>query len=109
MQYSTRPPFGRRYPHSNTVPSQKGDPLDTYAKNPGHNEMTINIPLPNELEEKPEHPSSIHNRHKSSFLEYLKKRITLEEVILLGLIFLLLDDAIEDEFLLIMLIYILLF
>jgi hypothetical protein len=41
--------------------------------------------------------------------DFLKEHIKLEELILIGLIILLLDESIEDDFLLIILIYILLF
>lgn len=70
----------------------------------------MSIPYPNEVED---HYTQKNNRRDlfniSSIIDFLKSRITIEEIILVGLIIILLDDEIKDEFLLIMLVYILLF
>lgn len=71
-------------------------------------EKLINIPLPNEKEEAVAAEFQPRELRRSSFLSFLKSRIHIEEIILLGLIFLLLEEGIDDEFLLILLIYILL-
>lgn len=66
-----------------------------------------NIPLPNEEEKPLEEVENEQQVHRPSILDFFKSRIHLEEIILLGLIFILLDEKIDDDFLLIMLIYIL--
>lgn len=82
----------------------------------------ITIPFPNEVEasavqaRKASHgirggmtkglPFGIPNI--SSVVDFLRNRISIEEIILIGLIILLIGEEIKDEFLIIMLIYILL-
>lgn len=68
------------------------------------------IPLPNEKEviagyaAERRRPSPI-----SGIIRYIRKHVTIEELILVGLIVLMLDEALEDDLLLIILVYILLF
>jgi hypothetical protein len=70
----------------------------------------ISIPMPNEREVfkypwgKGKGLPGLHG-----ILNFVREHIRLEEIILIGLIILLLDESIEDDFLLIILIYILLF
>jgi hypothetical protein len=70
----------------------------------------IGIPLPNEKEAFPENPSE---KRKASSLagvvNYLRRHVKIEDLILIGLIVLMLDESVEDDLLLIVLIYILLF
>jgi len=75
---------------------------------------SIRIPYPNEIEV----PSGqVRNSHDiqagmpniSSIINFFKSKITIEEIILVGLIILLIGEEIRDEFLIIMLVYILLF
>ncbi|MCX7747884.1 MAG: hypothetical protein N2645_13495 [Clostridia bacterium] len=69
------------------------------------------IPLPTEDENTHLNQYEKNNRFgkkSNSILEVLKNRIHVEEIILIGLIFLILDERIEDEFLLIILVYLLL-
>ena len=65
------------------------------------------IPLPNEEEDAVEKQSTRHTQ-KPSIISFFKERIHIEEIILLGLIFVLLDEGIDDDLLLIVLVYILL-
>jgi len=76
-----------------------------------HNDSDFfGIPLPNEKEV---HAYEGTDKRKSfSFskvIKYIQKHITIEELILIGLILLILDESLEDDLLLIILIYILLF
>jgi len=66
------------------------------------------IPLPTEIEDATDITRDSRRPKKPSLLDTLKSKIKLEEIILLGLIFLLFEEGIDDEFLLILLIYILL-
>jgi hypothetical protein len=68
------------------------------------------IPLPNEKETYHGHIGE--NKKVPSLgrvLEFIRGHIKIEELILIGLIILMLDESIEDDLLLIILIYILLF
>ncbi|NSW91610.1 MAG: hypothetical protein HPY74_13215 [Firmicutes bacterium] len=76
------------------------------------------IPLPNELEHIPGPGSSsqtgpevINKSRENSafpFLNIFSRKIQFEEIVILGLIFLLLNEEIRDDILLVVLIYILL-
>lgn len=70
----------------------------------------LDIPLPNELENSGD---VMEERKKSiglsSIIDFIREHIKIEEIILIGLIILLLDEAMEDQLLLVILIYILLF
>ena len=66
--------------------------------------------MPNEKEASYGYFGGKKNPHGiQSIFEFIKKRISIEELILIGLIILLLDESMEDDFLLLILIYILLF
>lgn len=70
----------------------------------------INIPMPNEKEASYGYHGGRKKQHGlSSVIGFLRERIKLEELILIGLIIILLDESIEDDLLLIILAYILLF
>jgi hypothetical protein len=76
----------------------------------GYYKDFINIPMPNEKE------IGNYNWNKKkkttgfpAIIEFIKEHVKIEELLLLGLIFLLFDESIEDDFLLIILVYILLF
>ena len=100
----------RRYGYHN-VPVAQGDSgsiqnTDTFET---LKEME-DIPLPNESESPTEVPSELRNGGLPNLLNFFRTRIHMEEIILIGLIILLLDEGLnglEDEFLLIMLIYLL--
>jgi len=80
----------------------------TSEKNKLPEKSTDSIPLPNEKEYTPARPESEIRQPPSSILDLVRKYIHFEEIIIIGLIFILLDEGIDDEFLLIILIYILL-
>ena len=62
-------------------------------------------PLPNEKEDD---SSPSESNRNLGFIDIFKNRIFLDDIILVGLIFLLLHEGVEDEFLLIILVYLLL-
>lgn len=100
MPYRRWPAAGRRYDRSENRSASMALPA-------GDMKEVTDIPLPNIADEA--HADRNSERvHNPSFLSLLKNRITLEEIILLGLIILILDEGVEDEFILIMLIYVLL-
>lgn len=74
-----------------------------YAKDP------VSIPMPNEKEYFPGILGGLRIPGLPAVIDFFRGHIRLEELILIGLIILLLDESIEDDFLLILLIYILLF
>jgi hypothetical protein len=68
------------------------------------------IPLPNEKEADAD--PALQKRKPfalAGVLDYVRTHIRIEDIILVGLIILMLDESIEDDILLIILIYILLF
>jgi hypothetical protein len=75
----------------------------------GYGKDTVSIPMPNVSEGFPGILGKLRIPGLPAVANFLKEHIKLEELILIGLIILLLDESIEDDFLLIMLIYILLF
>ena len=107
-------------PYKRPVQNQKKYLSPFYVPNPfysvsdagsSHKEKDFfGIPLPNEKEAIPEYagerrrPSPI-----SDIIRYIQQHVKIEELILVGLIILMLDEAIEDDLLLIILVYILLF
>jgi hypothetical protein len=70
----------------------------------------IRIPLPNEIE-----GSFLHKRiprdglNLASVVEFIQSRITIEEIVLIVVLIILLGEEIKDEFLILMLLYILIF
>ena len=66
------------------------------------------IPLPTEVEEPDTQSRMVPKSRIAYFLDTLRKRIGIEEIIIIGLIFLLIQEHIEDELLLIILVYLLL-
>lgn len=90
-------------------------PLTPYLTNSAgsfvHNDSEFfGIPLPNEKEISPNDESE--NRKGLSFssvIKYIQSHVKIEELILIGLIVLMLDESFEDDLLLIILFYILLF
>lgn len=76
----------------------------------GNNKDFVSIPMPNEKEslsgilgDKLRIPGL------PAVIDFFREHIRLEELILIGLIILFLDESIEDDFMLIILIYLLLF
>lgn len=66
------------------------------------------IPLPTEAEEATSQERQTPQSRLGQIVDIVRKRIGLEEIIILGLIFLLIQERIDDELLLIILVYILL-
>ncbi|HHV99292.1 MAG TPA: hypothetical protein GXX36_06935 [Clostridiaceae bacterium] len=66
------------------------------------------IPLPTEVEEPVTQSRMVPRFRIGYFLDNLRKRIGIEEIILIGLILLLIEERIEDELLLIIFLYLLL-
>jgi hypothetical protein len=76
-----------------------------------HNDADFfGIPLPNEKEiQTDEECEKKRGFTIPKIIKYIQKHITIEELILIGLILLILDESFDDDLLLIILIYILLF
>ncbi len=90
----------RRYPY---VPRRRSETV--LVKTP---EVVAKFPLPNEKDtDATDRSFAVTAPGKTSFLETIFKRIGMEEIILIGLIFLLIEEGIQDELLLIILFYIL--
>jgi hypothetical protein len=70
----------------------------------------LDIPMPNELESSSLQPISRKiSDSLSSLIRFIKENVTVEEVLLISIIILLLFDSRDNEILIILLIYILLF
>lgn len=106
MNYRRIPRF-RRYPYINPQPEMvQEDTVDmgSVGSEPEKDEIK-KIPMPNE---NPTPESSKHVRaNKPMLFDNLIKNIHVDDLILLGLIFILLQENVEDEFLIIVLIYLL--
>ncbi len=75
-----------------------------------HDSDFFGIPLPNEKEIQQKSDSETRKGLSlPNIIRYIQSHIKIEELILLGLIVLMLDESFEDDLLLIILIYILLF
>ena len=104
MSYRRYPQFNRRYYHQNE--KEKTESANDFFS-PANIEVsgTIdNIPLPTDMEES---EFDLRNSSKPSFLDFIRQKIHIEEIILLMLIFLLIGEGIGDEILIILLLYIL--
>jgi len=105
MIYRKRPPTNIRFTYPGAAQNS------TYA--PEYHEESLSqelkdIPLPNLNSESPCQSSNRKWNKSTSPLQILHNSIGIEEIILLGTIFLLIEESIEDEILLIILIYLLL-
>ncbi|NLD49664.1 MAG: hypothetical protein GX660_21155 [Clostridiaceae bacterium] len=67
----------------------------------------LSIPLPNEKEKQEARDKTQSKVQRPFFLSSIIQNIGADEIIILALLFLLLEEKIEDEFLLIVLIYLL--
>lgn len=105
MLYRRYPYVNRQYMHSKSnVPA--GNILN--AELVGEPQRTIeDIPLPNEEPLETPNRHDIRRSHPFPFLSFFKKRIGIEEILLIGLLFILLQEGIDDEFLIIILLYLL--
>lgn len=106
MPYRRSPFYSRRYP--SMVPSASASITAEEFPIPETSKEVETVPAPNSAEEPPEETPDIHRAGMPHFFNLLKDRIHLDDIILIGLIFLLLDEGMQDDFLLILLIYILL-
>jgi len=97
----------RRQPSKNKRPLPSNADQEAELKKSGDIKPVLNIPLPNQAEDT-EAALTDDRGHSSSFINIFNHKIFLDEIILFGLIFVLFTEGIEDEFLLIILLYILL-
>ena len=88
----------------------------TYPNNPVYHNLntesikvTDEIPLPNNVEIESGPVNRKQTKHSPSIIDFFKDKISLEEIILIGIIIVLIIEGVEDEFLLLMLLYILIF
>ena len=106
MQYRNNSFNPRKYTNSallqNGSRTNQGIHTDTIK-------ITDDIPPPNNIENTSDSLNRTHAKDPFSFMKFFKDKITIEEIILIGVIFILLEEGVEDEFLLLMLIYILIF
>ncbi len=77
--------------------------------NQGYHKDYLDIPLPNEQEYAAVPDEKRFLPGLSTVVDFIKEHIHIEELILIGLIILLLEDSMEDNLLLVILFYILLF
>jgi hypothetical protein len=107
MPYRNSPFRHKRYTYSNNTLL----PNESFSKDMSAESIQVNadIPLPNNRENISESQHRKKTFNPLSIINFFKERITLEEIILIGVIFVLLEEGIEDEFLLLMLVYILIF
>jgi hypothetical protein len=116
MYYKKNPLMNRRYlypPGWRPMRSPR-NPAHAQKEDTAEKIQTVEeIPLPNISETDTGTNTSLsRSQHifrkgkRPSILDFLKERIGIEEIVLLGLIFLLLDEALDDELLLILLVYI---
>jgi hypothetical protein len=96
-----RPPFSNRHTTNNITDQE------TEIKKPADIKETPEIPLPNESENVEDNLLDTRG-HSSAFINIFNHKIFLDEIILLGLLFLLFEEGVVDEFLVIILLYILL-
>ncbi|HHY23583.1 MAG TPA: hypothetical protein GX527_05005 [Clostridiaceae bacterium] len=119
MLYRRYPLIHRKYAYPSSRPyAKESEPSPEKEKLKDAINKDEKIPLPNELEHiygpevASQTGSEMFNKSRESgifgFLKLLPKKIHLEEVIIIGLIFLLLNEEIKDDILLLILIYILL-
>ena len=110
MPYKRPMPGSKKYisPFYNTYPSH---PLNSIGVSLNKEKGFFGIPLPNEVEAFPDNTTEKNSPRKqlSGIIKFIQKNVKIEELILIGLLILLLDESFEDDLLLIVLIYILLF
>ena len=102
MIYGMVPKF-RRYPLKRPRNFAYNKSPSSSIKSGGSIKNVQDIPLPNEID-------TARNEKKNqrlSLTDFISKRFQIDEIILLGLIFLLLEERINDDYLLIILTYLL--
>jgi hypothetical protein len=108
MPHYNNPFRPRKYTYSNNTLLGNAPPKN-HDVNVESLKTIDDIPLPNNIENPPDSLKLRQSKPSSPFLSFLKNRITIEEIILIGVIFILIQEGVEDEFLLLMLLYILIF
>ena len=108
MVYRNNPYRPNAYTYSN-LPHYQEVPENTREIQPESIKITEEIPPPNDMEKATESTNRKSAKGPASILNFFKDRITIEEIIIIGIILLLLFEGIEDEFLILMLVYILIF
>lgn len=106
MNYRRVPRF-RRYPYIGPdLETAQTKTVDLESiENGSDKNAVLTIPMPNENENSaPVNPGQVRN-HKPLSLDSFIKNIHADDIILLGLIFILIQEKLEDEFLIIVLIY----
>lgn len=101
MNYK-RDPMGRKYSYN----IQKNTQLDSDLPNTSQI-VEKDIPLPNEIEDEVYKSNTIRRPPAPPFFNVIKERIGPEELLIIGLILLLIVDGIQDEFLILILLFIL--
>lgn len=101
MPYKSYPGNYRRRPGLNLDIHPKDNPADKRSESI----EAASIPLPNILEEEAPRESPMQSR-KKPILDFFKDHIQLEDIILIGLVLLLINEGIEDEMLIILIVYI---
>ena len=108
MPFRNSPLRPRRYSFANkfSTSNEPSDPSTTYVDLLKSDEQ---IPLPNKIEDIPVPTTEKRSSHWPSFLNFFSNGIGMEELLLIGLLFLILDEGIADDFFILILLYILLF
>lgn len=111
MPYRRPPQNNKRFfpplfPLYNNQSRNNAAPFEAFT----HRRDYLDIPLPNEKE----FPDDFKEDKRllpnlSSIVDFIRQHIKVEELILIGLIILMLDESFDDQLLLVILIYILLF
>lgn len=102
MPYKSHPGSYRRYPASDSAANQKAVPTDKNLESL----EAVSIPLPNVTEDATASHKVPAQSRNNPFLNFIRERIELEDIILIALVILLINEGIEDEMLILLLIYI---
>jgi hypothetical protein len=106
MPYRRNQQIYRRHPYFSMMSKPTG-PVHDDAQD--ELKAIAGIPLPNEAEIPYEKPDDEKRKaKKTNILDFFKNHIKVEDIILVGLIFLLIEEGIEDELLLLVLVFLLL-
>lgn len=113
MPYKRDQQMFRRYPYFNAMPRPFEPVLDDTSDSLGDfreaMEEASSIPLPNEVELPTERPTDERRSLRiPDIFDFLRKHIQLEDIIIIGLILILIAEGVEDELLLLILVYLLL-
>lgn len=104
MPYRRYPQTNRRYPYQKEDEAKESPNALFSAQDVDISGAINDIPLPTDIEVP--FPASRKNE-RPSFLDFIRDKIHIEEIILLGLILLLLVEGIGDDILIILLVYLL--